>query len=85
MSVAAAYTLSRFSLGWPDDAGRTFSPFVRVTSHPDDVPTSPIDQPARCRRSWQASMSAGPDMAAMVIHARGRDQGSHGRQDGSRI
>jgi hypothetical protein len=51
----------------------TFSPFVPVTSHPDDVPTSPIDQPARCRRSWQASISAGPDMAAMVIH--GRDIG----------
>jgi hypothetical protein len=26
-----------------------FSPFVPVTNHPDAVPTSPIDQPARCR------------------------------------
>jgi hypothetical protein len=44
----------------------TFAPFVPVTSHPDDVPTSPIDQPERCRRSWQASMSTGPDMAVMI-------------------
>jgi hypothetical protein len=38
------------------------------------VPTSPIDQPERCVRSWQASMSAGPDMAAMVIHGCVRGQ-----------
>jgi hypothetical protein len=31
-------------------ASMTFSPFVPVTSHPDDVPISPIDQPARYRR-----------------------------------
>jgi hypothetical protein len=35
-----------------------FSPFVPVTSHPDDVPTSPIDQPDRGRRWWQASMAS---------------------------
>jgi hypothetical protein len=56
------------------DGRTTFSPFVLVTGHPDDVPTSLIDQPARCRRSCQASISAGPDMAAMVIHWRDRRQ-----------
>ena len=62
-----------------------FSPFVPVTSHPDDVPTSPIDQPARCRRSWQASISAGRDITAMVIHGRVRGQTPYGRRNGSRI
>jgi hypothetical protein len=26
-----------------------FSPFAPVTRHPDEVPTSPIDQPTRCK------------------------------------
>jgi hypothetical protein len=45
----------------------TFSPFVPVTSHPDDVPTSPIDQPARCRATaediasplWEKGITGG--------------------------
>ena len=60
----------------PAEQRRSFSPFVPVTSQPLVVPTSPIDQPARCRRSWQAAISAGPDMAAMVRHGRHKGQGS---------
>jgi hypothetical protein len=37
-----------------------------MTSQAIVVSTTPIDQPARCRRSWQDSISAGPDLAAMI-------------------
>jgi hypothetical protein len=62
----------------------TFSPLVPVMSHPLVVPTSLIDQPARCRRSWQASMSSAWRIAAMINHGILRRQSvvlSHRKSD----